>query len=132
MEIIELVIMKSHLDSFKKAFKVHIGGELFIGEEKMNGEAVCVSFENKSINVSFLCQYEAKKIANELVEKMGIVTSSGWKNADCATQCALIAVERILELLPEFSLDYQIQSEHKLYKFVEKELKIKLENERLF
>jgi len=75
---------------------------------------------------------EAKKIANELVEKMGIVTSSGWKNADCATQCALIAVERILELLPEFSLDYQIQSEHKLYKFVEKELKIKLENERLF
>jgi hypothetical protein len=57
MEIIELVIMKSHLDSFQKAFKVHIGGELFIGQEKMNGEAVCVSFENKSINVSFLCQY---------------------------------------------------------------------------
>jgi len=57
MEIIELVIMKSHLDSFQKAFKVHIGGELIIGEEKLNGEAVCVSFENKTINVSFLCQY---------------------------------------------------------------------------
>jgi hypothetical protein len=57
MEIIELVIMKSHLDSFKNAFKVHIGGELIIGEEKLNGEAVCVSFENKTINVSFLCQY---------------------------------------------------------------------------
>ena len=57
MEIIKLVIMKSHLDSFQKAFNVHIGGELFIGEEKMNGEAVCVSFENKSIELSFLCQY---------------------------------------------------------------------------
>jgi hypothetical protein len=57
MDIIELVIIKSHLDSFQKAFKVHIGGELIIGEEKLNGEAVCVSFENKTINVSFLCQY---------------------------------------------------------------------------
>jgi hypothetical protein len=89
---------------------------------------------------------EAKKIANELVEKMGIervsivtsviprpeTTYYGWINGKYATQCALIAVERILELLPELSLDYQIQSEHKLYKFVEKELKIKLENERLF
>jgi hypothetical protein len=84
MEIIELVIIKSHLDSFQKAFKVHIGGELIIGEEKLNGEAVCVSFENKTINVSFLCQYVysvgcnvGMDIMNEILKSTFATSSQG-------------------------------------------------------
>jgi hypothetical protein len=79
---------------------------------------------------------EAKIIAQELVEKMGIekvafttsvtirpeTTYYGWANGQYATECAIIAVNKILELLPEFSLDYQIQVEYRRYTFVKEEL----------
>ena len=79
---------------------------------------------------------EAKIIAQELVEKMGIervsivtsvvprpeTTYYGWVNGKYAKKCAIIAVDRILELLPEFSLDYQIQVEYRRYTFVKEEL----------
>jgi hypothetical protein len=82
MEIIELVIVKSHLDSFQKAFKVHIGGELIIGEEKLNGEAVCVSFENKSMNVSFLCQYVYSVGCNVGMDIMKKVVESNFDSSN--------------------------------------------------
>ena len=81
---------------------------------------------------------EAKIIAQELVEKMGIekvafttsvtirpeTTYYGWANGKYANRCALIAVNEILKLLPEYSNDYQVQQEYRRYTFVKEEIEI--------
>lgn len=78
----------------------------------------------------------AKIIAQELVEKMGIekvsivtsvvprpeTTSYGWVNGKYAKECAIIAVDKILELLPEHSIDYGVALDYRLYTFVKEEL----------
>ena len=61
---------------------------------------------------------EAKIIARELFNNYATYVVM-W--TDCK-QCALIAVNKILELLPEFSLDYQIQVEYRCYTLVKEEL----------
>lgn len=87
---------------------------------------------------------EAKIIARELSDKMGIerisITTSviprpettyyGWINGEYANRCALIAVNEILKLLPEYSNDYQVQQEYRRYTFVKEELEKEV-NERL-
>lgn len=81
---------------------------------------------------------EAKIIAKDLTEKMGIerisITTSvtprpettyyGWANGEYANRCALIAVNEILKLLPEYSNDYQVQQEYRRYTFVKEEIEI--------
>ena len=78
----------------------------------------------------------AKIIAQELVDKMGIkkvafttsvtirpeTTYYGWVNGQYAKQCAIIAVDEILELLLEHSLDYSVALDYRLYTFVKEEL----------
>ncbi len=80
---------------------------------------------------------EAKIIARELVEKMGIervsivtsvtprpeTTYYGWMNGKYAKQCAIIAVDRILELLVEHSIDYGVASDYRRYTLVKEEMK---------
>lgn len=79
---------------------------------------------------------EAKMIAKDLTEKMGIermsITTSviptpettyyGWFNGEYASRCALVAVNEILKLLPEYSNDYQVQQEYRRYTFVKEEI----------
>ena len=78
---------------------------------------------------------EAKMIAKDLTEKMGIerisITTSviptpkttyyGWINGEYANRCALIAVNEILKLLSKYTYDYQV---YRLYTFVKEEIEI--------
>jgi hypothetical protein len=79
---------------------------------------------------------EAKIIARELVEKMGIervsivtsviprpeTTYYGWVNGKYAKKCAIIAVDRILELLVEHSIDYGVALDYRRYALVKEEI----------
>ena len=49
-------------------------------------------------------------------------TSYGWVNGEYANRCALIAVNEILKLLPEGSIDYGVHCDYKLYTLVKEEI----------
>lgn len=58
-------------------------------------------------------------IGNKKGVLVNFLNDSIWQKAK---QCALIAVDEIIEQLPEWSIDYEIQEQHKYFKEVKQEI----------